>query len=432
MKRTVALLVLVVMASTAIPAEERVGKIMLSIEEIAVRARTGNLEIVKANRAVRDAERELKGEPNIKSSSFSLGGGYTDEWYGSAGVDLPIMSQMSVGGEVSLDERGRAKEEISLSVSPFAPSRKTYTEQKTYKQASVHRRYLSQRIYFEAEQAALNLLLGDMERKLAQAVLELERDKYELELRRQDLGEASFQDVQDQQVDLIAARRDLYNSEQGFLQDWKALQLLIFPSEQMIDVEPLSLDSLLFAVKQRKDFIAGMHRLQPSSEELETLQLDLTALQAELKATHLWRPELSISAAVGLPDPSYSLNFNLTFSPSELQDDKREELKADIEMKRVDIATERYSLALERQLIEQSIEIAEQALASSEIQMQRDSVALQEGLLLFEQGQRTTLEIEQMRLNTQRSAIESYRAAVELYRVLAEFLLLFVPPDNLK
>ena len=105
---------------------------------------------------------------------------------------------------------GSRPDEFSLSVKPLEPKRQTYAEEKAYSIARVDERYLNWEIYLDAEQAALNLLRRDMERELARSTLELEQKKFELVKRRQELGEASFQDVQDQLVDLIAARQSLF------------------------------------------------------------------------------------------------------------------------------------------------------------------------------------------------------------------------------
>jgi len=328
-----------------------------------------------------------------------------------------------------VDDAWQTGEELSLSVEPFTPGRQIYTEEKNYKNAEVRERYLRQRIYFDAEQAALNLLVRDMERELARSTVELEQKKYELVQRQQELGDASFQDVQDQLVDLITSRQNLFNSEQRYLSDWKTLQLLFAPSDERIAVVPMSLEELLEMLALRSIATARFDDDKPSSEKLENLRSELIALQAELKATPSWRPELELAAGVVFPDVSPSASLNLSFSPDQLKKDERDELAADIEIKRMEIATEAYTAELQKTLGGQSIAIVEEALVSAQIQKDRDGIALQEAELLYQQGRRTTLELEQLRLNLRRDEILSFQAAAEVYRAQGNYLMLFVSKD---
>ena len=436
MKRAVLAVAFTALGLIRLQAQDQPKTVSLSIEEIARRAQSRNLEILKTRRSVEQAQEDFLGEPELMGSRLSVGGGYTsggfvsDGWYGRSSLSLPIIPQLSLGGEISVDDAWRFGEELILSVEPFVPGRQTYSEEKNYRNAEVRERYLRQRIYLDAEQAALKLLIRDMERELARGTVELEQKKYELVQRQQELGEASFQHVQDQLVDLITARQNLFNSEQRYLSDWKTLQLLFAPSEERIAVVPVSLDELLELPALRSIGAARFEDAEPSSEKLENLRFELIALQAELKVTRSWRPELELAAGVAFPDVSPSLSFSLSFSPDQLKRDEREELAVDIEVKRMEIAAESYTVELQKTLDEQSIAIVEEALVSTQIQKDRDRIALQEAELLFQQGRRTTLELEQMRLNLKRTEILSFQAAVEVYRAQGNYLMLFVPAET--
>jgi len=436
MKKAVVAATLIALGLIRLQAQDRPNTVSLSIEEIARRAQSRNLEILKSRRRVEQAQEDLLGEPELMGSRLAVGGGYTSGglgpggWYGRTSLSLPIIPQLSLGGEITVDEARQFGEELTLSVAPFARSRQTYTEEKNYRNAGVRERYLRRRIYLDAEQAALSLLIRDMERELARRTLGLEQKKYELVQRRQELGEASFQDVQEQLVDLITARQNLFNSGQRYLNDWKTLQLLFAPSEERIAVVPLSLDELLELPALRRIEAARLEDAEPSSEKLESLRFELLALQAELKATPSWRPELELAAGLAFPDVSPSLSLSLNFSPDQLRRDERKELATDIEIKRMEIAAESYTLELQKTLGEQSVVIAEEALVSTQIQKDRDRIALQEAELLFQQGRRTTLELEQMRLNLRRTEILSFQAAAEVYRAQGNYLMLFVPAET--
>ncbi len=438
MKCSVAAAVFLSLGLVCAWAQEPQPTVTLPVEEIARQAQSRNLEIFKAARNVERAREDLTGEPELMDSSLSVGGGYRSRLYNSSGwgvsssLNLPLVSKLSVGASISTNESGVFNESISFALKPFEPARRTYSEEQVFESAVVRERYLKRWIYLDAEEAALNLLISDMERGLARNTEELEQSKYELDQRLQEVGEASFQDVQEQLVDLIGARQDLFSREQGYLGDWRTLQLLFAPSEERIAVAPLTMTEMMEMVQRRRAEVKQFDEVEPTTEKLENLRLELSALEAELKATPVWRPDLSVSTAVTFPynkkkpAESHSLGLTLGFSPSALKRQEREDLLEDIEVKRMEIAAESYAASLQKSLELKNIALAEQALESARIQGERDAVTLQEAELLFEQGRRTTLELEQLHLNLRRIRILTFASAAEVYRVLGVYLMLFV------
>ena len=435
MKRLAIVTAFVALGPIAARPQATLPTVTFSVEEIARQVQSRNLEIFKAAVEVERSGEDLTGEPELADSSLSVSGGYEASgfgeggWYGRSSLTLRLLPQLSTGASVAVEQAGRIGESLSLTVKPFEPARQTYSEEKALGSALIRERYLKRRIYFEAEQAALNLLASDRQRELARATEELERRNYELEQRRQEIGEASFQEVQDQLVDLLEARETLFSREQDYLSDWRALQLLFAPSEESIAVAPLAIDELTEMIQRRAAEVERFDQVEPATEELENLKLELEALEAELKTTPGWRPELSLSTAVDLPysyPDSHSVSLSLNFSPNQLKRDEREDLLEDIELIRMEIAAETYAAALQKSLELKNIALVEQALAGARIQAERDAVALQEAELLFQQGRRTPLELEQLRLNLERTRILIFDSAAEVYRVLGVYLMLFV------
>jgi hypothetical protein len=437
MKSIVAAAAFGVLALFTVQSQDSRLQATLTVQEIASQVQSRNLEIFKAARNVERARKDLIGEPELESSSLSVGAGYARSglsaggWYGESSLSLRLLPQLSAAASAAVEGSWEFSESLSLTVRPLEPSRQIYSEERALASAVLRERYLKRGIYLAAEEAALNLLVSDMERELARATVELEQRKYELARRRQEVGEASFQDVQDQLLDLIEAREDQFAGEQSFLGDWRTLQLLFAPSEERIAVAPMSAGELLALVEQRRGEVRRLEQAVPATEALENLRLELTALEAELKATPGWRPELSLSTAVSLPyayPDSHTVSIGMSLSPDQLKGEDREELQQDIEVKRMEIEAETSAAALQKSLELQNIALVEQALASAQIQMERDRVALQEAALLFQQGLRTTLELEQLRLNLERSRILTFDSTAEVYTSLGAYLLLFVEP----
>ncbi len=130
MKRAVLAVAFTALGLICLQAQGKPNTVSLSIEEIARRAQSRNLEILKSRRSVEQAQEDLLGEPELMGSRLAVGGGYTSGgWYGQSSLSLPIIPQLSLGGEISVDEAWQFGEELTLSVEPFASGRQTYTEE---------------------------------------------------------------------------------------------------------------------------------------------------------------------------------------------------------------------------------------------------------------------------------------------------------------
>ena len=66
-------------------AQDKPNTVSLSIEEIARRAQSRNLEILKSQRSVEQARKDFLGEPELMGSRLSVGGGYTSGGIASGG-----------------------------------------------------------------------------------------------------------------------------------------------------------------------------------------------------------------------------------------------------------------------------------------------------------------------------------------------------------
>jgi outer membrane protein TolC len=413
----------------------------LQIEEIALRAQAENPQVLKALRTLKNSEEALVGESRLLDSRLSLEAAYESAQNqdgsaaaaggdaaisGQVGITVPLLEQLSVGGSITAREDRDLQGELSLSVAPFAAGDPTYSEEEAYGKALAAWKTLRQQTYFDAEGAVLDVLIGQMERDLADMSLELERRRYETVQKELELGEASFEELQDQLSELTDARKNLYTVESQSLSSWKELQLLFDPNGGEVDPAPLSLEELTELIRKREERVAALASERPSSLTLATLQLELEALRSELKATPLWRPDLNLSASVDLQDPSkFNLAASLSYSPNDLRKDEREDLQEKIDEKLVDIRSERYALSLQKQLAEQGIAIARQAWEAATLAGQQAASTLQESELLYRQGQLTVFEIEQARLSLESAQIDTYRAAADLYGTQSELLMLY-------
>lgn len=429
---------LMILPSTAIFAQEQsdeTADVVLPVEEIVQRVSAQNLDLIRASLRIDRAREELAGDPWYQESRVSVGAGYSrgpdsrtgdevEEWPGRSNLAVPVVPQLSVGAGLTATEGEDLEQELSLTLTPFESGRSTYTEERALRGALSTWRHLFAQLAVDAEAAAYAMLVSTLDRDVAARALALEEQKYQLAIRRQEIGEASFLDVQQQQNALIDARQALFEAEQRSVRAGNELQILVSPSEERIAPQPDALEYLPGLIDQRLDELGRLNTAIPLTEALELAELDLAKLEAELASTSLWRPDLEIGATHRFPENASSVDLTLTFSPDQVTTRDISDLERDIEIARLDVAGERYAAELDRELGARSIEIARQALESARLQEEQDRTVLVEGELLFRQGGRTTLQIEQLRLNVARATIARHEAAINLNRLLGEQLLL--------
>lgn len=406
----------------------------LSVPDIARRAHEWNLSVRRAAQAVGTAEESLRGTPGWDASSLSLSGGVrsepADPWRFGTSVRSQPFSQLALQAGVDTDvtEAGefRSQEYASVEVSPLAPPRTTWPEERDYQVAVIRFNDARRDVARSAEAAALHILVRRRETLLAEQTLELREREYQIESRRQELGEASFQDVQDRQMALIEARQQSFAAQQRELQSESDLARIIALAESPVRVAPLTREDLRTLVDRRLTRVDGHRQSPAATAELLTAEAELTAQEYQLDATVPWRPELTLSAGISFPHdagrPTTTGGVELRLSPGQdrrfLQQRRQEEL----ELQRLEVSSRRSTAELDRQLTLQSLTLEQEALDAAELQLQRDRTAEEEAVLLLQRGERTELQLEQLRLNRSRSEIGVFQAAVDLYATAGNYL----------
>jgi len=408
---------------------------LASFLEIPARVQSQNLEIQKAEKNLKDARENCILEKTIKEARAAVGGGYAyitpdpsspgpqgNIFSGTAEVSVPITPQFRAGGNFSINSLGITKESISLKVSPFIPKAENIPEQEICEKAKVTLDYLKSSIFRRTENLIIRAAIQGMERDLAKETLALENRKYEVIRKQEEIGEASFQDVQEQVLSLKDAQQSVYQQELNYLNSRKELMLLLAPSEEEIVIPELSLEVLQFLITERKNTITGLQDQSITSQKLKNLGIEKRSLESEAKTAKKWQPDLTASSSLSLPETAFSISLEFSFSPADLKGEDLQDLYDEIKEKETDIAVEKFTAALEKDILKQSLAISEDALANAVLQKENDMLSFKEGGLLFEQGLRTVLQVEQLRLNLERSEIQCMKAAAEVLSLQGDLL----------
>jgi hypothetical protein len=406
----------------------------ISLDELVDRAPGWNLAVRQAEQSLREAEVGLAVRPGWDASRLSFSGGYRSSaeapWSAGSELELQPFPQLSLGAGTSLslggDTATRSTQELSAEVRPLAPRRDTWPEDRAYRRAAVRLEDERRNAARAAEAAALALILQRFRVDLADRLLDVRREEYDVELRRQGLGSASFRDVQDRQVELIEARRATFSARQELLRDEAALARIVALADEEVTPAAVTLDDLRARTERRRERVAGLAGREAVTASLLLAEIDLAAAEAELRSVPRVEPDLSLSGSVSIPDDdreaTTTAGITLRLSPSQWRDTDRSRLSDQIALLRLEVSAERAGADLEEQLSLQSIAIVENALAAAELQLARDRTAVEEGEILVSRGSRPPLELEQLRINVERAEIAVYEAAAEVYTTMGAYL----------
>lgn len=445
MRRTGFIATLVI-AGLAIPAglpaqESSAPERGLSVSAIVRAAPEWNLSVRRAAQTVASAEDGLDTTPGWDSSSLSLNGDYergpTDSWQFGTSIRSEPFPQLALqaGIDTTIAETGElsVREFAAVDVSPLSPARTTWEQTRDYHSALIRFHDARAAVARDAEAAALRILVRRQESLLAEQILRLREQEYEVESRRRELGESSFQDVQDRQLALIEARQEFFRAQQRELRSETDLARLIPLADARIRVQPLSLEELRGMVEPRLDRIESHRQSTATTPDLQLAEVELTAQESQLRAITPWRPDLTLTAGVSFPsnvgEPVATGGVEVRVSPSQDNREQRRRRQEVVELQRLEVAAHRSTAELERQLALQSLTLERDALEAAEVQLQRDRRAEEEAALLRERGARTELQLEQVRLNRRRSEIAVYQSAVDVYQSVGVYLDLVVASD---
>lgn len=418
----------------------------LDIDEAVAMAVESSPDVVDAVAAAERAAERIGSVFELDSVRFGLSGSYREQsaendsdarpggpgqpgdaspYSGSADVTLPIIPQLSMSGSVDTDFDGS----VSVSLKPFARSN-TYTKERgEYRKALSELETQILRTRSAAEKAALEYLSSLRRLALAEAELSLAEDSYEVTTKTYELGETTVDALRDAQSAVGAKRRAYFSARNRATDRTKALSLLLGPSvydrSDSSIVEPLDLETLVSRVHERTAYTADMTQAAEYSPAVEMASIELESLEAQLRETWLWRPNLSIQGTVDLPAETVGVSASLSFSPSDLNDETRSDLEQSIRDIIETIEAERFALSLDIDAARSSVAIAHEALEAALLDLEQVSLIEAETELLFEQGERTELELREARLASKNSGAEAFEAAAGLLSAQNEYLLLF-------
>jgi len=403
----------------------------MNLNELIVTSLKNSYELQQIESDILEAGEDLTEDGILYDSRVTAGQNYsyTDsdihKWNSSLSWNVPLSEMFSVTGNITADKEGKITPKIEGSAKPFKKEDINHEDLLKLRSRTAALRYKRTEIAHKTESLALNLLISSIERDYSRKAEVLEEKKYSLILAYQKRGKASFQEVQDELLDLTKARQEIFNKEISFLENEQALKTRLMSGKNRTPahIETEEIIELTVKRSQELDAASGTHL---GNSDLEQSKLELTSLKQVADDFREWEPDLTLSANVTYSDPlTAGFKATFTYSPSDRKTERKTRLQRDITDKQVEIERLTFTLELERDLTEKSLQNAGHLLEITRLQEENSKNILKEALLLYEKGKRTAIQIEELQLNREKNKLEVFKAACSLYKLQGELLLLY-------
>lgn len=408
----------------------------MALDEIVDGAPAWSITVKQAELDVAEARGARAVRRGLDSTELALSGNYIgaeqSRWSAGSEIGIEPLPQVGVaaGVESTVPESDETitEQTLSATLSPLARSWPTWSDERAFRVAAVRLRDAEQAARRNAEERTLAVLVQRRRVAIAESLYELRTDEYDLKVRRREVGDASFSDVQDAQAEMLEARRALFSAQQQLLSSEADLNRVLPLLDGFATPAPLPIGELKRFIDDRNGAISrlrGDGAADTDGTDLEIARAELEALEAERATVRRFRPDLTVRGGVTFSteteDPTPTAGIELRLSPSQNASREQRELDQRIALQRLAIASERAAANLDRELAASRIEIAREALAVSEVQLQRDRSALEEGRRLLDRGVLNPIELRTLEINVAQAETAEYQAAVDLYTALGEY-----------
>ena len=403
------------------------------LDALIAAALANNLDLKKQELAVQSAKESLVNVLKVEDSKISVS---TDYSYGeslssvpgaspapfstSAGITVPLFSQLSLSGRISDQGTGS----VSLAYSPFSYDTAGFKAEENYKKAVNQWVALKQQTIFAVESGVLNWNYAVANEDYLKKAYQLEEDKYTAMKKQYELDVSTYDDLAAEEQNYLQARQKYYDGENALLKSRQTIYNLLGSGMEKTVIPQIQITDLLNMIAARDTLITGSGSPVVSSDKLKSLNLELATLEKELAVLFPVQPSINLTGSIGLPAFSFQASAAITLTASDFKFKDIADLKTSIAVKKEEIAAEKYGISLDVQMLEQSIRIAREVLELNQNDLKTADINLKEANFLLTTGERTTLEVRQTELSRQSAEIREYQAAVSLYSAQANYLAL--------
>ena len=306
-----------------------------SLEDIRSYALENSLDYKKAQWEAVKAGNDLEGLFTLDETSFSAGNSYDDSldtWSASAGVEVPLVDQLSVNSTVYDDTSAS----VGLTFTPLSHSDDRAQNDIIWQKAAA----LAVEMAVTVENSALSAALGWMSGTAQLAVQEesvlVSETIYRDEKIRYEAGESTLDDVRDALVDWTEARTTLTGLQTQLRAKESDLMTALNVNLETVELTLLSSEDLAAELQTLKSSIVPEDADPVLSHAVFSSYLDMRSVEEKLDDTRLFDPALNLSSDLyfGDDDKNWAASVTLSFSLEDWQSEEKQELQTDLEISR--------------------------------------------------------------------------------------------------
>ncbi|MBN2656216.1 MAG: TolC family protein [Spirochaetales bacterium] len=399
--------------------------VLSSLDEIAAYGAENSLDFKNDQVSLLKAENNRQSILLLKDTSVSATGSYGNSaqpdnsddslWGVDVKIDIPVIEQIGLSGSINENGEGSA----SIVLKPLSHSDSREQSMLSYQSALITAEAARMEAESNAVDAALSWMAASREYDTQEKQTQLTQAACRDDKVRFDLGEITFDELQDSLVSWSEARVAFTEKEKLFRTAESTLYSALGGSKESVSLQLLTIDTLEAEVDRIANELNRAAGEYLKSTQLKLAVLNKSSADAALKNTWIYEPELTASASLNFDESGYkgfSASLTFSISPDDIQVAEKEISREEYQIASLKEIQSRYEAELE---FDQIIDATESAGLNREITSigyEQARILLSEAELLLKRGDISELDYEESRLSLQESENALFRALAEEYK----------------
>ena len=397
-----------------------------------------NQDLKGYEKQITDLEAAVSQIFHLDESTISLSGGYSyndasssnlHNFTGSTGVTIPIIDQVSLSSQLNSAGNGS----VTVQLHSLADIPENITQEQQLALLKLQYQSLWNQLNYQSTAAVLQYILAKQEMETAIAMLDVSRREYDFKQQQFAAGLLSVTELQqaansfsNESIQSINALQNKAVKEQA---------LLVLLSSIPVPAEALA---MTISISGLQDVIAELeiryNQLQAneqfSSFQEQSLLIQKTNLEKELKNTWLLDPQLSLTGSYAVSDlfgtpaftPTAAVGISLQVAVSDFYFEDKNDLKDQIAELGQDMVLEQHSLQVVQAAQEGTLEIARLSVEMAERNLVAMQTAAEIAAFDYNKDNISLLILERIQLNKESAESNLFSAMINVYSQLSNLI----------
>jgi len=400
--------------------------VLSSIDSISEYGAEHSLEYLNGQVALKKAENNRESFILIEKTTFSGTGDLVQSranapenpsersWGITGRIDIPLIEQLNISGSINQNGEGSA----ALYFKPLSHSDKREQSHITYNSALISAETARKEAESMAVKTALEWMYASKNYQTQSLKTELLGNMFLDDKIRFNLGEITFEDLQDSMIIWSEARVSLSEIEKEYRNAESSLYLALGASKEDVTVHFIDNDELERAILQIQKELDGRTGDYMKNSQFKMSVLSRESAEVAFKNTWIYDPDLSVEASIqfdenGLQGFTAAMTFSLSLD--DLQAKEKEISREEYEIASQQVIQSQNEAELEYKQILDKIESSNLNREIAWIEFEQAEILYSEAQLLCKRGDISELDLEQSRLFLKASENTLFKAFADEY-----------------